>query len=471
MSPDEIPVVAGSSDNDPQQREREKKVREQLRDKVAEWLPALFPNASSPIDGIIPGMGALGGEPSVIMQAVGDLTDYQQEGLRQRLRLAADLVKNSSSHTEAVLRAGEEHARRQKHLDDNLAAAYRQIRPVETRYRALSQFFENAGEPGQKVSAFIFNADPKALFEEASESLAKLTEKIKNTNAEAFNQLNAKAMLVIPGHWAEGPNLAKIESTLADNRIMLFTDIFTGMKNMEDFNNMKARLELPKYRGLVQPLWERAHVVVCVNEICGRAKYAWEDDHVWVPSSTAVAGKQYRVDEGAEIAMVRDGAAGFPDGKLKTTVPMVRTAMNLTQVGTCTDVYRIVPIIENMGNLYIYGVGTLCSDERWKQYPVVRIHDFITKVLLDYCHTLLFKRFDERNVAKVKSGVQRFLNDMKNRGVIKTYGDFSVVRDGKEGELGKIKINVPVTYYDIIQQVRVNLVYDEASKKVSEGKE
>lgn len=457
MTPNEAKEDGGVRD---QVREQD---REKLREKVRPMLAALFPNATSPMKQILPGMAILDlDDAGATKEAFEGLSAYQREGLVRRLRIAVDLARKAKSLSEAVQRAEDEHTRYQQALDKNLAAVYKQIRPVETQYRTLNQFFDNAARsPGERINAWIYNTDPASLFEDASESLERLTLSIQNTNAEALNQTKAKSMMVIPGHWAESAYLNKIEEMLADNRVVLFTDIFAGMKGMEDFNNMLARLELPKYQGLKQGSVGRAHIAVCTNELCGREKYAWEDDHVWLPASSTIAGKLYNVDQTWDVNAVRDGAAGFRNGKIKASSPMVRTKLNNSQMGGLNQTFNIIPLVENQGNVYIMGVRTLCTNEDFKQYPTVRIHDFLTKIMLDYSRLLLFERFDDRSVEKVRSAMKKFYDYMVNQGVIRAYANIRVTRDGKPGERGKAKVDVDVSFFDTIEQVRVGVGLDE----------
>ncbi len=453
--------------DDPRELRQKEGTKEQDLEKLAEkarpLLPALFPKGTTFVKVALPGVSILDPEDvAATKDAMDQLTPYQLMALTKRLRVAAKLLRTTQTLSEAVEKSEQEHTRLQELLDQNLAAVYKQMRPIEVQYRTLNQFFENgAAAPGDKLSVEVFNTPPAELFVDASEALATLAREIQETNAEAFNQSKAKSILVIPGHWAENKYLTRLEEVLADNRVVLFTDIFAGTKNIDNFDAAADRLELESYKALRQGSFGRAHMVVCVNELCGRPKYAWEDDHVWLPASSSIAGKVYFIDQAWQGDSVRDGAAGYRNGKVKAATPMVRMKLNKGHVGAFNQKYSVIPLVEERGELYIQGVRTLCTDETMKQYPAVRIHDFIIKTMLDFSRLLLFERFDETSKEKVKAGLRRFFDYLVKQQVIESYANLVVERDGKPGEKGKAKVNVQVKFYDVVEQVRVGADFNE----------
>ncbi|MBP6874745.1 MAG: hypothetical protein KBD56_01590 [Candidatus Eisenbacteria bacterium] len=462
-----------SPNNDPRDGQQPEQVREKTIQRLKSLEPmiaALFPKGSTFVGSALPGASLIDREdPASTKEALEGLTPYQWRALAKELRLAQVLARDAKSLSEAVQMAEDAHTRHQEALDRNLAQVYRQLRPVETHYRSLNQFFENAAKTaGENLSVEVFNVRPASLFEDASESLEHLINDIRDTNAEALNQDKARSLLVIPGHWAENKYLNRLEEALADNRIVLFTDIFSGQK-MDTFDAMAERLELEAYKGLRQPTNGRAHVSICINEICGRKKYAWEDDHLWLPASTSVAGKVYNIDQAWEKNAVRDGAGGYRNGKVKASVPMVRIKLNKAAIGALNQTYGMIPVVEDRGELVIMGVRTLCTDETMKQYPTVRIYDFIMKVFLDFSRRLLFERFDEHSKENVRAGLIRFLDALVKDGVIKRYANLVVERDGNPGEKGKARVTVGLEFYDVVEQVRVGGVSidEEGNAKVS----
>lgn len=454
---------------DPQAAQTPEQLREKVQEKlktVEPMIPALFPKGTTFVGVALPGASILDREdPASTKEALEGLTPYQWRALAKELRLARKLAQESKSLSDAVQHAEDAHTRSQEALDQNLAEVYRQLRPIEIQYRTLNQFFENAGAAaGDKLSVEVFNTPPASLFEDASDSLANLVKEIRDSNAEAFYQGKARSLLVIPGHFAENKYLTRLEGTLADNRIMLFTDIFAGQKKVDSFDTYVEWLELERYKGLRQLSPDRAHMAICINEICGRERYAWEEDDVWLPSSTSIAGKIYRVDQAWEKNAVRDGAAGYRNGKVKASVPMVRVKLNNSAVGALNQNYSVIPVMQDRGELYIMGVRTLCTDEDMKQYPTVRIYDFIMKVFVDYSKNLLFERFDERSKENVRAGLIRFLDGMVKDGVIEKYSNLVVERDGSPGEKGKARVDVMLKFFDVVEQVRVAAHFDEEGK-------
>lgn len=439
----------------------DEKELEKVREQLLPMLSALFPRGGTFVGDVLPGAGLLDPEdPAATKEAVEALTPYQRLALALRLRLASHMLEEAASLTDALQTAEKEHTRHQEALDKNLRSVYEQMRPLEIQYRTLNQFFDNAAaSPGANVSAEIFNTPPAALFEDASEPLSVLTKEIQGTNAEAFHQSKAKSILVIPGHWAENKYLNRLEALLADNRVSLFTDIFSGQRRMDNYDAIQDKLELETYKGLKQGTPGRAHMSVCANEICARQKYAWEDDNLWIPPSTTVAGRVYNVDQ--EWAAIKEGAAGYKRGKALVSSPMVRVKLNNASTGALANTYNLIPLIESKGDVFIMGVGSLCTDETMKQYPTVRIYDFIQKAMLDYSRTLLFERFSEQSKEIVKAGLRRFFDGLVKEGVIESYSDLTVERDGKPGEKGKARVLVNVKFFDIVTQVRTGLRFDE----------
>jgi len=100
-----------------------------------------------------------------------------------------------------------------------------------------------------------------------------------------------------------------------------------------------------------------------------------------------------------------------------------------------------------------------------KQYPTVRIYNFIKKTMLDYSRNLLFERFSDRSKETVRAGMIRFLDGLVKTGVIEGYSNIAVERDGKVGEKGKARVTVEIKFFDIITQVRCGIKLDEDGKE------
>jgi hypothetical protein len=94
----------------------------------------------------------------------------------------------------------------------------------------------------------------------------------------------------------------------------------------------------------------------------------------------------------------------------------------------------------------------------------VRIYDFVIKAMLDYSRHLLFERFSEKSKEEVRAGMRRFLDSLVTQGVIESYSNLVVEKDGRPDEVGKARILVGLKFFNVVEQVRVGANFDETGK-------
>jgi hypothetical protein len=236
-------------------------------------------------------------------------------------------------------------------------------------------------------------------------------------NASAFYKRQSYSYLLVPGNYARPEILQEWDARLKENRLLMVSDIFQGnpYAHIRSYADLKAQLDSNAYATLRRDTIDRAHIVACYNDVLVRKPYDEFEKKgagIYVPASVFVLGRMFYVDND-------DGIAEVPAGAEKGTVfggAALRVELNDPSVDELTKRYHVIPIVAPFGQggpLQIYGVRSLCSAKPYDQFSVVKVYDYVARVLNDIAEQKRFRRSDQRTRYEFEELVRTFLDKAK----------------------------------------------------------
>jgi len=134
---------------------------------------------------------------------------------------------------------------------------------------------------------------------------------------------------------------------------------------------------------------------------------------------------------------------------------------------TCLWDNQVVPIVFSEGRVMAYNNNNLyCGDNTaMKEYPIVRVFDWVKKNLMHYVHKIALENWDPFNSPqKLRETIQDFLNQYKGHG--KLFSDYKIIKDPYQDPVTKeVKIDIDITPFFAAKNFIIKLSADRNSKK------
>ena len=306
----------------------------------------------------------------------------------------ADSCKAKEEKYTAVLKQG---------ITDALYAT----RDLERSYRSLDAFFKSANTDKVKnlrvINVFKDDiADPDSGFAGEVEDILR----------NGFDRLSLKdcySLVCVPGNvFTDKPTLLQWAKIAYKYKVLLLTDHADEFS----FDDLQANTE-----GYKDSDAELMNVVMTANWIVGRESEKMSEDEAESPAfyvypSGALCGKLY--DESANMAQ---GAGGKKYGTLDG-VKGVKLDLLKSEIASLMD-NQVIPMVYSEGRVMAFNNTTLYNGDltAMKEYPIVRVFDWVKKVLMNYVHEVALENWDPYNSPKnLKAKIQAFLNDYKGYG-------------------------------------------------------
>ena len=316
--------------------------RELLHDIFADLHPALT-NEKSDLSSIFSAQSA--------KEFLGQLTDFEK------------LIDASDSYEATVKKLQGQIDSAEAIRDELLAQIFEQIRPLETSYRQVQLFFENAkvgdGKVRKPVELYILNADAKAMQDIFSMNLAALEHFVVQRN-DNFNFRDDICNLVVPGHYPQ-PIREKLEQLSNTWGMLMISDL----DDEKSFKNVERNF-LPggKYEFLKRPDDAAAADVCLMGYLQLRPAHWFEKgpdqaDGLYGAPSMVFAGAVARADDAQGLAQGPVGSRfGRVAGAGKARIePLIGEMEHLSMER------QLIPIIRDADNhLCFYGCRTQADD-------------------------------------------------------------------------------------------------------------
>lgn len=306
----------------------------------------------------------------------------------------ADACKAKEEAATAVLKQG---------ITDALFAT----KDLERSYRQLDSFFKTANTDKVK-NLRIINVVKEDIADPDSGFGAEVDNILKN----GFDRLSLKdaySLVCVPGDvFTDKTDLLTWAKMAFKYKTMLITD----HSDEYSFDDLQANTE--GYKDSDQCLM---NVIMTANWIVGRESEKMSVDEedspaFYIAPAAALCGKLY--DESANMAQ---GAGGKKYGTLDG-VKGVHLDMLKSEIAALMD-NQVVPMVYSDGRVMAFNNSTLYNGDldAMKEYPIVRVFDWVKKVLMNFVHEVALENWDPYNSPKnLKEKIQGFLNQFKGYG-------------------------------------------------------
>lgn len=328
----------------------------------------------------------------------------KREALAKELRGWLDLLeKGDMSATEMVAECKKNEEKYQNVLKQGITDAMEASKELEKAYRALDAFFKNAGT--DKVEKLkIVNVNKEAITNADSNFANQIDDLLKH----AFDRLSLRdsySIMVIPGGvFQDRTELLRWAKIAFKYKVLLVTDTALDCENsltdLKDFTN-----------GFADSDQCLMNVVMACNWLVGRESEKLNFDEMneeafYISPAGALAGMMY--DENTPISQ---GRAGKKFGTV-ADVKGVKLDLLKSEIASLMDDH-VVPMVFSEGRVMAFNNTTLYKGDldAMKEYSIVRVFDWIKKVLMNYVHEIALENWDPYNSPrKLKEKIQDFLN-------------------------------------------------------------
>ena len=171
----------------------------------------------------------------------------------------------------------------------------------------------------------------------------------------------------------------------------------------------------------------KANVMMTCNYIVGRGKKTevGEEEDIYVPGSAALAGKMY-------CTKLSQPVAGKTYGSIDE-VDAVRFDQKKGEISGLEDA-GLVPLVGEWGRVMPFSAKTLFTGDNlgMKTYSVVRVFDFIAKVLSDFLNRRAFELWNVKMEKSLRSQIVKFLDGIQ--GPDKLIEKFQIIRFERDEE-------------------------------------
>ncbi len=352
----------------------------------------------------------------------------ERDLLAQRLSLWIELLEEGDEIAGMVEKCSSNVDENEKVLNTNVKKALEASKDLEVSYRSLAQFYKNTGLPKVK-NVNILNADPDQIqdldnplfFQEVAEEL--------EANYDKLDLSRNYSMMVMPGFMGSKKVIDKWARMAHQNKTMLLTDY----RHLEDVDSVIDLFESDQLAGSDIYL---SNVMMSCNYLVGREKSAEhdEDEHVYLPPSTSMAGRLYS-------SLMSQPTAGKKYGEL-FEVDGTAFELKKREIGQL-DKLGLIPTVNEYGKVLAFSAKTLFNGDNigLQTYSVVRVFDYVSKVLVDFLNRKAFEKWDSSVKADLRKQIVKFMDNIKGRdGLIENWDIKKIERDPNV----KDKINVDI---------------------------
>ncbi|GAB3203339.1 hypothetical protein ABID22_000893 [Pontibacter aydingkolensis] len=350
--------------------------------------------------------------------------------LKKQLQMWLDLVSSSDAIAEMVSVAQEKADSAEDTLKTNLKKAVEEVRPLEQAYRSVAMFYKNA-ESDKIKNLTIFNANIDRLKDlDNTLVIDKISEELKARH-DRLDLRENYALLVIPGYLGSNKVVEKWAKIAHQNKVMLVTDF-------ENLDAPDAVMEEFDAANLTGGDIYRSNVLMTCNWLVGREKHQdlGEDEELLLPPSTALAGKIYSTLIAQPTAGKMHGGINEVDG---VSFPLKK--------GEITELEKrgLVPMVKEWEKVMAFSAKTLYTgnDIGLQTYSVVRVFDYVGKVLVDFLNRQAFVNWTPVVERDLRKEISKYLESI--RGSDKIIQDYNLMRLEQDPDTKQIFIDLHIT--------------------------
>ncbi|MFC4816880.1 MULTISPECIES: DUF5458 family protein [unclassified Flavobacterium] len=323
--------------------------------------------------------------------------EVERETLKKTLQMWASVLKENESLTDMVAQSEDKSKVAEETLLKNLAIAIHETKELEQSYRTIGLFYKNT-ETDKVRNATIINAELDQLQDLDN---TRFIDAIHNELVDNYDRLDLKnnyGLLVIPGYLGSNKVVEKWAKIAHENKVMLVTD-FAHLDEPDDVMEMFDAAYLTG--GDIY----RSNVLMTCNWLVGRGKFdsVGESEDLFVPPSAALAGKIYKTLMSQVTAGKKFGGINEVDG--------VRFDLKKSEIANLENM-GLIPMVNEYGKVMAFSGKTLFNGDNLglQTYSVVRVFDYVTKVLMDFLNRRAFENFTAKTRKEIMGQIVQFLD-------------------------------------------------------------
>lgn len=337
----------------------------------------------------------------------------ERDQLQKRLTLLLDLLKSADTVAELVQTAQEKAEAAQTLLNGNLRRAFETTQDLERSYRSVANFFNNTDQDKVKNVSFM-NADPEQITDLDNTTFMEEVEEEFSRNYDRLDLRDNYSLLVLPGYLGSRKVVDKWARMAYKNKVMVLTD-FQHLDDPDDVVDLFSSANMTGSDAYM------SNVMMTCNWLVGRGRNqdVGEEEDLFVPGSSALAGKVYSTLMSQVTAGRKHGALNDVDG---VKFPLKKSEIaNLEKLG-------LIPMVSEYGKVMPFSAKTLFNGDNLglQTYSVVRVFDYITKVLIDFLNRRAFENFNVNTRMDIQKQIVRFLDNITGPG--KLIEKFKIMR-------------------------------------------
>ena len=357
----------------------------------------------------------------------------ERETLKKTLELWLNVLSDNETITDMVASCEDQKKASEELLTKNLAYAVDATKELEANYRTVALFYKNTEEDKVK-NVTIVNATLEQLKDLDNTRFIDAIHAELTDNYDRLDLKNNYSILVIPGYLGSNAVLEKWAKIAHSNKVMLVTD-FQHLDEPDDVMEMFD--EANHTGGDVY----RSNVLMTCNWLVGRGRFEelQEADDLFVPPSAALAGKIYKTLMSQVTAGKKFGGINEVEG-VKFDLKKSEIA-NLESLG-------LIPMVNEYGKVMAFSAKTLFNGDNigLQTYSVVRVFDYVTKVLMDFLNRRAFENYSSVTRKEIMGQIVRFLDSIT--GPYKLIEKFEIKRFEQDAiQKDKIHLDIHMTPY------------------------
>lgn len=339
--------------------------------------------------------------------------ETERKDLLQKLNLWISLLESGDTAENMAEACKDKALSAEKNLKSNLKNTLDSVREMETNYRTVAQFYKNT-ELDKVDNVSIVNASMDQLTDLDNPLFVEAIADEFKQNYDRLDLRDSYSILALPGYLGSNKVVEKWAKICNENKVMMVTD-FANLDKPDDVVDMFHSANLTGGE------LHRSNVIMTTNWLVGRgrAEEVGEEDNVDLPPSTSLAGKIHRT-------LMSQVAAGKKHGNINE-VDAVKFDLKKSEISQLEKM-GLVPMVNEYGKIMAFSAKTLFTGDNigLQTYSVVRVFDYVTKVLLDFLNRRAFENWTPKNEDDLRKQIVTFLDGIK--GADKLIEKFKIVR-------------------------------------------
>lgn len=363
----------------------------------------------------------------------GDEKKKEREELKKKIQLWIDVLEDSDSVASMVEKSTHKLQAAEENLNKNIATALETTKELEQAYRSVNLFYQNT-EADKLKNVILLNASMDQIKDLDN---PRFIDYVSDELKQKYDRLDLRenySLMVIPGYMGSNKVVEKWGKIAHENKAMLITD-FADLDQPDDVIDLFTAANLTGGEAF------RSNVIMTCNWLVGRGKVAevGEEDDLTIPGSAALAGKMYYTLMSQVTAGKKHGAINDIDG--------VKFDLKKSEISHLERI-GLVPMVNEYGKVMAFSAKTLFNGDNigLQTYSVVRVFDYVTKVLFDFLNRRAFENWTSKTEQDLRGQIVKFLDGIQ--GPERLIERFKIMRfERDELQKDKIHLDIHITPY------------------------